>query len=756
MSDIAGPPAPKDVQPAVRGTDKTSYVAKDPNNEEARSRDTPQERAPKDQQDHVKTRDPAVSIAATAAHLEAGQEITGKVDRIDAEGRPIIVTDTVTVALKPDAGLKPADDIHLEITSTDNRVTADLLEHNSRAIDPPIRLTVTVIEVHQSAIPTKPADTGPGIDQPYQALRSANIGNQTTVVAGPSSEDVALIIGGKPADPQAGQSTTATGTASPEAETAPAGVSRASSADLATLIQQQATKAPPELPAAQISAATTSITSGLFAPAEGPGISPPIPGVDLAGTASLIQLLDPAISRVSPTEIATVLTVHPLTAAQARSLPVGATTLSTLAGDNGELARVETSRGDFVLPAQPAAELTGELIRIVVDQPSSTASQHANPAEEVRLQGQFVAGSTDAVAAKVSVIFTATAAPSASSPLEQRPQNEGIPGTATVTDVQTSGAFLSASGPRTDLKIQTDAGLLTVTAPSSFRPEIGTFVVIEPISELRAQQPAAAIDHPATQAVSSLPGAPDASLAVTQTAALARHIPNMLSSWPAMEESMSALASSGVIAAGADSLAAKTAQGGAKLTNSLLFFLAAAGRGPTAWLGQGAERTLAAGNPSLLKTLQSDIRRMASLPGETVGDWRPIVLPFDARGGEVPLAALLLQQRTELDPDADNQNDDEDDVAEDNGQRFILQVQFSVLGDIQLDGNIRRTVFDLAVRTASEFSASLKQDVQQLFQNALAANGYTGALDFEENTTFEVDAAALLETHLSQSAIPAT
>lgn len=753
MSDIAGPPAPKEVQPTVRGTDKASYVAKDPNNEEARSRDTPQERAPKDQQEHVKTRDPAVSIAATTAHLEAGQEISGKVDRIDAEGRPIIVTDTVTIALKPDAGLKPADDVHLEVTSADKRVTADLLEHNSRTIDPPTRLTLTVIEVHQPSLSAKPSDTASLADKPYQAPRSGPIGNQTTVIsAPPSSEDVALIVGGNPRETKAIQPA-ATGTEPAGAEQGPAGTSRASSADLATLIQQQVAKASLDVPPAQPSGAVaTSTISGLFAPAEGPGISPPIPGVDLAGTASLIQLLDPAISRVSPTEIATVLTVNPLTAAQARSLPVGATTLSTLAGDNGELVRVETSRGDFVLPAQPAANLAGELVRIAVDQPSGIASQNSRPAEEMRLPGQFVAESTNAASAKISATFTATTSPA---PAVQAPQTEDLPITATVTAVQTSGAFLSASGPRTDLKIHTDAGLLTVTVPSSFRPEVGTLVLIEPGQEQQTQHATASIEHAALQTASAGVGAPEAGATLAHSASIAQHVPNMLASWPAMEESMSVLASAGTLVAGADGLAAKTAQGGAKLTNSLLFFLAAAGRGPTAWLGQGAERALAAGNPSLLKTLQSDIRRMASLPGETVGDWRPIVLPFDARGGEVPLAALLLQQKTELDPDADNEGDNEKDDVGDQGQRFILQVQFSVLGDIQLDGNIRRTKFDLTVRTAGEFSAPLKQDVQHLFQNALAANGYSGALDFDENTTFEVDAASMLESHLSQPGTPA-
>ncbi len=754
MSDIAGPPAPKDVQPSVRATDKAAYVAKDPNNQQSRPDDTPRERTPQDQQDQLKARDPAVSIAATTAHLQPGQTLKNEVERIDAEGRPIIKAETVTVALKPDAGLKPHDSVELKIVEADKRLTADLVLRNDQPIDPPIRLSVTVIEIHGGADTAKAATHLPEpTDKPYKApAPTAAIVSKVRPGADSVSTDVAMLIAKQQAD---GKPAT-TPPAAPEPPSA--ALPRASSADLATLIQQQQGQAPAKTPPASTTVTPAATTP--FAAAEGAGIGPAIPAVSLAGANTIVQLLDPAVSRVSPVEIATVLSVKPLTAAEARGLPVGTTTLSSIAGQTGELVRLETSRGDFVLPAQPASSLAGELIRLVVDTAAATQPKPDSQNAPTQLQAQFTATGAEGPSQRVTALFNA--------PVDGQQAKAEPSATihATITSVQTNGVFLSPDGPKTDYKIQTDAGTVLVSAPSAFRPEVGGTVALNtavhatasPVVEGPISQQVQGALPQSIQAQSAQPQnmppitvSADAALAAAQTIPPATIVPNMLSTWPAMEESVAALASAGTLVAGADSLAAKSAQGGGKLTNSLLFFLAAAGRGgPTAWLGQGAERALAAASPALLKSLQSDIRRMASLPGETIGDWRPIVLPFDARPGEVPLAALLVQAHDDIDPDEENGPRKDDGEDNDKSQRFILQVQFSVLGDIQLDGNIRKTQFDMTVRSAGQFSLDLKQDLENLFTSALSANGYTGGLAFQENATFPVDAAAMIEQHLRQ------
>lgn len=805
MSDIAGPPAPKEVQPSVRGTDKASYVAKDPNNSQARSQDTPQERSPDSEQEALRARDPAVSISATAAHLQSGQEITEKVARVDGEGRPIVVTDSVTIALKPDAGLKPNDEVYLKVVEADTRVTADLLRQNELPIDPPIRLTVTIIEVHQQQLPEKPAPT-PQVDQPYKAPQSPALAT-ASVASAPTVDDVTLLVSGKTVDPSptvqlqqnpATPSTTTRANSGPEvlqAATAPTTV-RASSADLATLINQQqsASAAASGTPSAAVTGtpsttATTPAASTLttnptlsFEPAIGPGIGPAIVGVSLEGAPSIVQLLDPAQSKVSPAEVATVVKVQTLSAPEARALPVGASALSALADPAGELARVDTSRGSFVLPAQTAVTLNDELVRIVVDQAPSPSQSAAGAPTGQSFAAQFTATGAE-TATRVTTVFAsptetsslttpapATAqqqTPPAAQPAAASANNGSKPANAassqsgysaaTIQSVDTVSAFLSASGPKTDLKLTTDLGVLTLTVPSAFRPEVGASVLIEetplPQPAAASAQTAPAIPPTSAPQTATIPPlhTPDLQSPAAMAATVAPHVPNMLASWPAMEETVAAVAGSAQAAGIQENIAGKTAQGGGKMTNSLLFFLSATGRGgPEGWLGQQTQQTLAQASPSILKNLQSDLRRMAALPGETIGDWRPIVLPFDVRGGEVPLAALLLQQRHDIDSDADGQDQSQEHSEQEESQRFIVQVQFSVLGDIQLDGNISKTTFDLTVRSGSTFSEPLKQDLEGLFYKSLAANGFAGGLLFEEGTRFDIDAAELIETHLTQ------
>ncbi len=763
MSDIAGPPAPKEVQQSVRGTDKASYVAKDPNNSQARSKDTPQERSPDSEQESLRARDPAVSISATAAHLTSGQEITEKVARIDGEGRPIVVTESVTIALKPDAGLKTGDDVHLKVVEADTRVTADLLRQNELPIDPPLRLSVTIIEVHQQPATDKPVQP-PQVDQPYKAPQ-ANVLPSTTAVGAQSADDVTLLVAGKTVEPLPTtltpvtfQNIPATNVNQDAQPTVTAATARTSSADLATLISQQQTAGVSGNTQTTAPQAPAPATTLVFEPAVGPGIGAAIIGVSLDGAPAIVQLLDPAQSKVSPAEVATVVKVQTLSATEARTLPVGASALSALADPAGELARVDTSRGSFVLPAQTAATLNDELVRIVVDQ-GATRQAPANTPAGQSFRAQFTASGSE-TATKITAIFPSNSAEAATvaipvadqqtkvstNPTEAAlvtAQNQTTFAAATIQSVDTVSAFLSASGPKTDLKLTTDAGVLTLTVPSAFRPEVGTSLLI---SEAPPPQQTAAVAQTAT-----IPTLQTSDLQAPVSTAIAAHVPNMLAGWPAMEEAVAAVAGSAQVAGAQESMAAKSAQDGGKMTNSLLFFLSATGRGgPEAWLGQQTQQALAQASPSILKNLQTDIRRMAALPGEAIGEWRPIVLPFDVRGGEVPLAALLLHNRHDIDPDAGSDDRTNVDSDQEESQRFIVQVQFSVLGDIQLDGNISKSNFDLTVRSGSSFSEPLKQDLEGLFYGALAANGFAGGLSFEETAHFDVDAAKLIETHLTQ------
>ena len=774
MSDIAGPPAPKEIQSPIRGADKTAHVAKDPNSQNTPTGDQPREKAPRDQGEALNSRDPAVSIASSAAHLISGQEITEPVTKIDVEGRPIIVTETVTLALKPDAGLRPNDIVYLRVVDAGKQVTADLLRQNSLPVDPPVRLSLTVIEVHTTNQPQaerNPAQPPTALDTPYRSPTAAQNAAQITAantlgVTIDQTANLTAIISGKNPTP-----TSLTDNKQQLIEPAPAdahpgrsGAPITSSADLATLIQQQSTTAvnppadqvqkplntppiqslPPTLP-------TTSISTAPQA-AKGPGIGPVLNGVSVSGAPAIIQLLDPSISSVPPVEVASVTRVQTVTTTEAKALPVGASAFNitgvTSGNATGELAKVDTSRGQFILPAVDAAGLAGELVRVSIGSdpppPTAAAVEQANGGQ---FRALFIEDKTGALPAKVDVIFVD----------KSGTETGGNTRTAIITSVQTVSAFFGADGPKTDLRLQTTRGDISLTVPSSVHPQIGDSIRIS----LPSQGAVPEIRHPGQsqpplfamppQAVAPI-ATPEISPAIALTAVppMTSQAPNILTNWPAMEESLAALV--GTNSSAAANLVEKTAQGGRKLTNSFIFFLKAAGLSNGAnWMGNDVEKALSRASQISLSSLRSDIGQMAALAGETIGEWRPILIPFDARGGDVPLVALLLGQKPEVDPDTQENNSNTPGQDEEDAQRFIFQVQFSVLGDIQLEGNIRKHTFDLVVRSTNDLSPALQQDASDLFYASLAANDFTGGIDFQQQEAFSVDAAALIENRLRDS-----
>lgn len=724
MSDIAGPPAPKDIQPQIRGADKTAPVSKDPNSTNTPTGDQPREQAARDHSEAQTSRDPAVSIASTAAHLVPGQEITATVSKIDAEGRPIIVTETVTLALKPTAGLQANDTVQLKVVDTGKQVTADLFRQNTVKTDPSVRLSVTVIEVH---LPSKVQST-PNAQQPEPKLGIPYSGPKRPVVTNPASvqtqtADLPALIG---------RSTSLHATTTEDkrniASTANSNTPIARSADLAALIQQQSAT----------SSERPKSTNPLAA--SGSGIGPAISGVSVGGAPAVIQLLDTSISTVRPADVATVQNVQNVTAAEARGLPIGASELSmsNAGGTSGELVKLETSLGDFILRANDAAPLSGELVRVSVGTTPSTATAGTTePQTNTEYRALLIENRPGAVPTQTNISF-----------LDQTDKATDAAGNiATITSVKTASAFFGANGPKTDLRLQTSLGDVSVTVPSGLKPQVGDkLAVLLTGHDGQAGGVTQSVAEPTlpagTLGTDSVAAAQSAHTQGITTA------PNVLASWPAMEESLAALI--GTNSAAATSLTAKTAQGGSKFTNSLLFFMKAAGMGNGGnWIGNEVEKALARSSQVSLGKLRSDIGQLASLAGETIGEWRPILLPFDARGGEVPLAALLLGQRQDVDPEDLRDDSTSDDQDKEKGQRFILQVQFSVFGDIQLDGNISKHVFDLTVRSKSDLPNNLRQDSTDLFYSSLAANGFTGSINFLQQDQFSVDAAALIEDHMN-------
>jgi len=197
--------------------------------------------------------------------------------------------------------------------------------------------------------------------------------------------------------------------------------------------------------------------------------------------------------------------------------------------------------------------------------------------------------------------------------------------------------------------------------------------------------------------------------------------------WPAMKEVMA------MLAAADPALAHQVAhavlpQPNRRLTANLTFFLAALRGGDAAgWLGGDAVDTLERrGGTRLLEQLRDEFQAVARQAAEPTADgWRSMAIPFG-----VPDQVTRIQLAVRHATDGEN-NGEEEQGDQGKSQRFLLDLNFSRLGPMQLDGLVRPGRFDLMIRTLDLLPADLRRGIGELFRDSLETVGYAGTIGFQ-------------------------
>lgn len=162
------------------------------------------------------------------------------------------------------------------------------------------------------------------------------------------------------------------------------------------------------------------------------------------------------------------------------------------------------------------------------------------------------------------------------------------------------------------------------------------------------------------------------------------------------------------------------------LVNSVLFFMSALNTGSVRnWLGARTAAVIEEKSSNLAGRLLADFTGIrAVLRDQPDQPWQMLPFPL-LHEDELHQSRLFVR------------GDDNDDKARKDaaGTRFILEVSMSQLGEIQLDGLVRktdgRTQFDLILRSEHPLPDAMQHDIQQLFSAGAEATGYTGSLRFQ-------------------------
>lgn len=297
--------------------------------------------------------------------------------------------------------------------------------------------------------------------------------------------------------------------------------------------------------------------------------------------------------------------------------------------------------------------------------------------------------------------------------------------------------------------IQTNA---TSTIPAQIQ---ATIIASEPDGTLIAQSPLGLLKFPILSKLSAggtlqltiVSATPPSPAAVSAGTVLSQLPPGLQLSqqWPTLQEiidvvlqeSFSSKEALAALQARIPWVALANAQGGASMPTSttlsspLMFFMSAMMNGSVrSWLGEHTIRLLEEnGHTPLLDQADSEFSQLANLARNTSSQgWQSVFFPI-MTGEQIQMARLFVRR--------DRKNSDNATGADDT--RFMVEVELSQLGELQLDGLVRKSssrkaVFDLIIRSETALPREMQQEIIAIYDSAGELTDFTGTLLFQQVT----------------------
>lgn len=197
--------------------------------------------------------------------------------------------------------------------------------------------------------------------------------------------------------------------------------------------------------------------------------------------------------------------------------------------------------------------------------------------------------------------------------------------------------------------------------------------------------------------------------------------------WPALDEALSLLG--GGAAQAAQALAQTIPTATARLAPTTLFFLAALRMGSIeSWLGENTLQSIrSGGRKDVAERLAQDFGRIAAQSKTLIaGEWRAITMPLMQQDQHISMIQFFVRP----------QQDDDDTSGSETATakkmtRFILNLQLSRMGDMQLDGLLHQKRFDLILRSEDRLPGDIRQELMQRFAAGLEQTGMEGGISFQ-------------------------
>lgn len=265
--------------------------------------------------------------------------------------------------------------------------------------------------------------------------------------------------------------------------------------------------------------------------------------------------------------------------------------------------------------------------------------------------------------------------------------------------------------------IQADAGSLQLANRVNLPP--GTSVTLDVLA-----QTAPRTDATGTPLATTAPPTATAALPFVTGAA----------PWPALTEALQVLQRTDPQAA--QLLANTLPDGGPRTVVAALSFVQAMRSGDQRqWPGDNNLRALERTGPRgahLARAISGEVAQLSAQSREATGEWRSTPIPWNANG-QIEKINLITRRQ-----DSRDDEEKEENSGKKGGLRFLLDLELTNLGALQLDGMVREDShgFDLMIRSHDALDDSIRRDLTGLFIATNQAVGLKGQLTFQVTQKF--------------------
>lgn len=672
------------------------------------------------------------------ANLDNGTILRGTVQGRDKDGLLAIKTDQGLISIATNANLQPGSQVTLEVRAVGDRLQVLVLAADAPGQPPLPPSSASPISVPQSPQPSSAAQGAPPPrPQPGQGAPP------------PTSPQLPNPDGVDPAATSAG-SGTATATAEPSpprptvvvaGSTLTAVVVQALPKDLLSLIDAEE-NLPDSMtrPAATLPPPSTT-SPPVLTTLPGPSLIPEIRDKLEAlffGDGALgpdMGIMPGPGSSAGPNAAATTITTGSNTA----SLTTGAPMTSSLTPSSLPLLNNSGLQQQTVRPVQ-AGTAAGQTATAQTGA-GMLNTGIANPAQLTMAASPNIAQATPTQAAPTQAtinLLTGTLSQTAgqaagNQAIEQSP---GTLASGTEVKLQVLG-IQNHPGETLDLPTMAAGGKSAILGQIVGHTPSGRAVIHTPVGDLILHQkmtlPTGAKILMALEMIENSPALAMAPSAMTpQLTAF-----NLARGWPSLAELLMLLQPGGDDAGGTGkalpdiATSLNLAQPGPRLGADLATAMDVFRTGNfEKMFGSLGDALKAIGNRSdALRKLRDEFQQASLLAqGGNAQDWRCFFLPLWDDG---QLQQINLFYRG---PRGGKKDDDK----EDNGTRFVVEVNFTRLGSCQLDGLVGKGRFDLMVRSHRDLPETARREISGLFAQAREIGKYAGELTFQTASRFPV------------------